>query len=148
MSYSTTCLPKFQARNPLKILVEFVKEWMWRVHEYSQLIFFLNVHHRSWCYLGILPKEQKFYTKILKYLTWLIKTMVNRGKIGWLRKISDPQIPIFDPLTSFNCATSKMTASKIYLFIFNLKHVVEKLVIPGALVEITFLDRFLFFLFQ
>ena len=28
-------------------------------------IIFADIHHRSWCKLGSLPKGQRFYTKIL-----------------------------------------------------------------------------------
>ena len=69
--------------------------WPWRkVYELWRAQTFADVPHRSWCYLGILPKKQGFYMKNLKILTWLIKAMINGSKNWYLRYFFQIQITL------------------------------------------------------
>ena len=56
--------------------IEFVKEW---VVKNPKILFTLaDIPHRSWCYVGILPKDRNFVPKVLKLISVAIG-----GKVKW-----------------------------------------------------------------
>ena len=74
---------------------------------------------------------------ITNNVTWHIKAITNIGKNGYLRGKNQTQICLLLAVLM----TSKMTASKINLFVFNFKNVVETFSVslkPETSVELAF----------
>ena len=60
--------------------VDFVKEWVMKSPKI--LLTFADIPYKTWCYVGILPKDRDFITRFWK--TWLFKAMINsaNSKVG------------------------------------------------------------------